>query len=673
MIFPIKREICQNLSLAESQEWLVTNGIGGYASGTITGLLTRRYHGLLIASLKPPVQRTLLVTKLDETAIYFNKEYPLYTNRWISGIVEPKGYQYLNQFHLEGTTPLWTYTFADVLLEKRVWMQQKENTTYVKYSLIQSSYPVTLSVKALINYRDHHHNTKNPNWQMQLEKIPQGVRAIAFDGATPFYLFSNKGNYTLNHDWYLGFQLAREKERGFDDCEDHLHGITFDVTLQPWEDFTIVISTLPHPQLDDKIALTQQRDYEKNILTQWRVNTRFKNKLIPEWVEHLVLIANQFIVDRATSLNPEGKSIIAGYHWFNDWGRDTMISLPGLTLATGKHAIAHSILSNYSHYLDQGMLPNVFPDVGETPQYNTVDATLWYFQAIYAYYQVTKDRQFLQEIYPKLVEIIHWHCQGTRYQIKLDPKDGLIYAGENGSQLTWMDAKIGDLVITPRIGKPIEINALWYNALVIISAIGQHLDIPNQEYQEMAKQTAKGFNRYWDEKLGYCYDVIDTPQGNDSSLRPNQLFAIALPNPKLLEKLRLPSLLTPTQEKKIMEISKQLLLTPYGLRSLAPTEPKYEGYYQGNPLERDSVYHQGTVWGWLIGVYLESHLKVYQKPQEVMKILETMSSHLKDTGIGNMSEIFDGNFPHFARGAIGQAWTVAEVLRIWFLINNTTT
>jgi predicted glycogen debranching enzyme len=370
----------------------------------------------------------------------------------------------------------------------------------------------------------------------------------------------------------------------------------------------------------------------------------------------LVLAADQFIVSRSLPDNPDGKTIIAGYHWFTDWGRDTMISLPGLTLSTGRPEIARSILRTFAQYVSRGMLPNQFPDDGTPPadsEYNTVDATLWYFEAIRAYYDSTGDDRLLNELFPVLAEIVDWHRRGTRYNIHLDPQDGLIYAGQEGVQLTWMDGKVGDWVVTPRIGKPVEINALWYNALRTMAKFARQLKQPDREYEAMAESALKGFDRFWNPNLGYCFDVIDTPAGDDASLRPNQIFAVSLPQ----------SPLNPTQQRSVVEACGRSLLTPYGLRSLSPDDPQYRGEYRGDSWHRDGAYHQGTVWGWLIGPFVLAHLRVFHDRDRARQLLEPLFYHLLDAGLGTISEIFDGNAPMKPKGCIAQAWSVAEFLR----------
>ncbi|MEH1883177.1 amylo-alpha-1,6-glucosidase [Nostoc sp.] len=663
MCMEFGREICGNLDTGESREWLVSNGIGGYASGTVAGLLTRRYHGLLVAALKPPLGRTLMLAKLDETVLYDNRSYSLDTNRWADGTVGPHGYQSIERFSLEGTIPLWRFAVADALLEKRVWMQQGVNTTYVQYTLRRATQPLKLTLKAMVNYRDYHSDTQSNDWKMSVEEVEQGICVTAYPGAVPVYLLSDGGSASVAHDWYYGFDLAVERYRGLRDKEDHLHAATFEVTLNPGEAmsttgcaYAFVASTEKQANLNAEAALKLRRAQEQKLTGIWKTNQPLQTKESPIWIKQLILAADQFIVDRPMPEDPNGKTIIAGYHWFGDWGRDTMISLPGLTISTGRPEVARSILRTFARYVDQGMLPNRFPDAGDRPEYNTVDATLWYFEAVRAYYSATDDDNLLAELFPVLADIIDWHCRGTRYNIHLDPADGLLFAGVPGVQLTWMDAKVDDWVVTPRIGKPIEVNALWYNALRTMAKFARHLGKPHQEYEAMAERAKYRFSRFWNKETGYCYDVLDSPDGDDAALRPNQIFAVSLPE----------SPLTPAQQRGVVEACGQTLLTSHGLRSLAPDHPKYQGKYGGNQYQRDGSYHQGTVWGWLLGPFVLAHLRVYKNPDRSRQFLEPMANHLTAHGLGSLSEIFDGDAPMTPRGCIAQAWTVAEILRAWF-------
>ncbi len=655
MCIEFGREICGNLDIAESREWLVTNGIGGYASGTVAGLLTRRYHGLLVAALKPPLGRTLMLAKLDETILYDTRSYSLHTNRWADGIVSPHGYQHIERFSLEGTIPVWRFAVADALLEKRVWMQQGANTTYVQYILRRATQPLKLTFKAMVNYRDYHSDTQSNDWQMSVEQVEQGICVTAYPGAVPLYLLSDCGSASVVHNWYYDFDLAVERDRGLNDKEDHLHAATFEVTLNPGEAIAFVASTEKQPNLNGEVALKSRRVQEQKLTGLWKTNLPLNIKESPSWINHLVLAADQFIVDRPVPEDPNGKTIIAGYHWFSDWGRDTMISLPGLTISTGRPEVARSILRTFARYVDQGMLPNRFPDAGEQPEYNTVDATLWYFEAVRAYYSATDDDTLLGELFPILADIIDWHCRGTRYNIHLDAADGLLYAGVAGVQLTWMDAKVDDWVVTSRIGKPIEVNALWYNALRTMAKFARQLGKPHQEYEAMADRAKYRFSRFWNDETGYCYDVLDSPDGDDALLRPNQIFAVSLPE----------SPLTTAQQRGVVDACGRSLLTSHGVRSLALDHPQYQGKYGGNQYQRDGAYHQGIVWGWLLGPFVLAHLRVYKNPEQARQFLEPMANHLKAHGVGSLSEIFDGDAPMTPRGCIAQAWTVAEVLRAW--------
>ncbi len=653
------RDICSDLHAAEEREWLVTNGIGGFASGTVAGLVTRRYHGLLVAALKPPLGRTLLVSKLDEVAEYDGQAYPLATNRWAGGALDPQGYRHIERFHLEGTAPVWTFACADALLEKRVWMQQGANTTYVQYKLVRSSQPLDLTVKALVNYRDYHSSTHAGDWRMSIQAVEHGLRVDAFDGAAPFYLLSVGAGAEAAHDWYRNFDLAVARYRGLDDHEDHLHAGTFHARLQPGDSVTIVASTEPTPVLDGRAAGEAQLARESSLMDPWSKANPRTSLEVPAWIRQLVLAADQFIVSRPLPDDPEAHSVIAGYHWFGDWGRDTMIALPGLTLTTGRPEVARCILRTFARFVDGGMLPNRFPDAGETPEYNTVDATLWYFEAVRQYFAVTGDQTVLRDLFPVLAEIVDRHVLGTRYNIHVDDADGLLFAGEPGVQLTWMDAKVGDWVVTPRIGKPVEVNALWYNALVTMSQFARVLAKPAGEYESRATQARAGFQRFWNESVGWCFDVVDGPEGNDPSLRPNQLFAVSLPE----------SPLGPERQRAVVDVCARQLLTSHGLRSLAPSHLRYQGHYGGGPRERDAAYHQGTVWGWLLGPFVLAHLRVYNDPARAASFLEPMASHLNVHGLGTASEIFDGDAPFTPRGCIAQAWTVAEVLRAWNVIH----
>jgi predicted glycogen debranching enzyme len=663
MAIDFGREVLGDLSVVSKREWLVTNGIGGFAGGTLANVLSRRYHGLLVAALQPPLGRTLLLAKLDETVEYdgiypdSGRLTPLYLNRWEDGTVEGNGHHYLNRFHLEGTTPVWTYAIANGLLEKRIWMQPGANTTYIQYHLIRATGPMGLTIKALGNYRDYHSTTIINDWSPDVEDVDHGLRITLFDGARPFYLFSDRATFSPRSDWYEDFFLAVEEFRGQRDVtEDHLYLAQLQVTLRPGERFAVVASTEAAPNLDSVLAYGDRQAHEAALLARaGGLGESGTGDGAGDALRHLVLAADQFVVRRPTAADPNGQSIIAGYPWFSDWGRDTMIALPGLTLATGRPEVAASILRTYAQFVDQGMLPNRFPDAGETPEYNTVDATLWYFVALHEVVTATGDVALARELFPVLADIIDWHIRGTRYNIHMDEADALLYAGEEGVQLTWMDAKVDDWVVTPRTGKAVEINALWYNALCIMASLAEQLGEEAGRYAALAERVAAGFERFWNAPLGYCYDVLDAPAGPDGSLRPNQLLAVSLPH----------SPLSAERQRSIVDTCARHLLTPHGLRSLSPDDKAYIGRYAGDRRKRDGAYHQGTVWGWLIGPFVLAHRRVYGDVAAARSYLLPLLQHLNDHGVGSISEIFEGDAPFAPRGCTAQAWSVAEVLRAW--------
>jgi predicted glycogen debranching enzyme len=649
------REICGDVGAADAREWLVTNGIGGFACGTVSGALTRRYHGLLVAALAPPLGRTLLVTKLEESVHGAGETFALSSNHWAGGTVASEGFRQIESFRLEGTAPVWTFAFAGALLEKRIWMAQGENTTYVQYRLLRGG-PVELELKVLVNYRDYHSTTHAGDWQMRVEGVEHGLRVSAFDGAAPFYLLSSSTSGEAAHDWYRNFDLPVERFRGLGDSEDHLHAATFRAHLSAGESVAIVCSTETAPLLDGDDAWRAQARHETALLERF-AQANPAAAAAPEWVRQLVLASGQFVARRPLSDDADALTVIAGYPWFGDWGRDTMIALPGLALAAGRPEIARNILRTFARFTARGMLPNVFPDGGSTPEYNTVDAALWFFEAARRYYEATQDLALVAELFPVLQDIIEWHVRGTRHAIHVDPHDGLLYAGEPGVQLTWMDAKIGDWVVTPRIGKPVEINALWLNALATMREFCRVLNKTATAYEFMFRRAQASFPRFWNSAANCCFDVVDGPAGNDASLRPNQIFAVSLPE----------SALTPEQQRAVVDACARHLVTTHGLRSLAPNHSDYRGRYAGSPRERDAVYHQGTVWGWLLGPFAEAHLRVYHDPQQAAGFLAPIADHLLAHGLGSVSEIFDGDAPHTPRGCFAQAWSVAEILRAWLV------
>jgi predicted glycogen debranching enzyme len=646
------RDVLRDYQQAVTKEWLVTNSIGGYAGGTVAGTLTRRYHGLLIAALDPPLKRTLLLSKVDENAAYRGRVYPLFTNHWASGTIDPTGYRFIEQFRLEGAIPIWTFSLADAQLEKQIWMQPGANTTYLRYAHKRGADPITLTLNVLVNYRDHHANTSSTEWPLALAHFRDGLKITMYHGAAPFFVYAPGAEITVDPKWNIGFFQSVEAYRGLDPFDNHLRVATLRVKINPGGNFLLAASTLEIPDLDGESVYADRRRYELGLL---RLASRDQGALNQDPVRaQLVLAADQFIVNRPMEGDHHGQTIMAGFPWFTDWGRDTMISLPGLTLATGRPDLAKSIIRTFTRYIDKGMLPNRFPEAGQEPEYNTVDATLWYFEAVRAYFAATKDAAFIRELYPALEEIILWHRDGTRFNIRLDRDDGLLYAGEPGVQLTWMDAKVGDWVVTPRIGKPVEVNALWFNALQTMREFSAVLGKEPTLYDGLAKQMRHGFDRFWNKQLGYCFDVLDGPDGTEDALRPNQLLAVSLAH----------SLLSGVRARSLVDACAHSLYTSHGLRSLAPDEEGYTGHYGGDQKTRDAAYHQGTVWAWLIGPFISAHLKVYQDPPLARSYLKPLFRNLFDHGLGSLSEIFDGAAPHAARGCFAQAWSVAEALRV---------
>jgi predicted glycogen debranching enzyme len=638
-------EICGNLDLATGHEWLETNGLGGFASSTIVGLNTRRYHGLLVAATKPPVGRMVLLSKLEETLIIDGERFDLSTNRY-PGTVHPQGFRYLRQFRLN-PFPTFTFEVNGVEVEKTVFMVHGENSTVVQYELKTKHANVLLELRPLIAFRDYHNTThENGALNAAVDAQPGYVAFTPYAGLPTVYLAHGGAELHTEGVWYRSFEYDVERERGLDFQEDLFNPcmLRFELSVHP--KVSVIASTQSHDA-------AQANEYRQREFSRRQELAR-SAVLDDDLARSLTAAADQFIVSRG-----DQKTIIAGYHWFSDWGRDTMIALPGLTLPTRRYDVARSILRTFAQHVDQGMLPNRFPDAGEQPEYNTVDATLWFFEAVRAYAEYSGDLEFVRtEIYPALVDIISWHVRGTRYGIKVDP-GGLLNSGEAGVQLTWMDAKVGDWVVTPRRGKPVEIQALWFNALRIMEEFARQFgdEAGQKRYRTMSALAQWGFNRlFWNEKDGCLYDVVNGGPP-DPSIRPNQIFAVSLPHTMLPE----------DRACAVVEKVREHLLTPYGLRSLSPADPQYRGRYRGDPVSRDSAYHQGTVWPWLIGPFITAYIKVNKGSDaarsQTREWLAPLAKHLCEAGLGQISEVFDGDAPHGSGGCMAQAWSVAEVLR----------
>jgi 4-alpha-glucanotransferase len=652
------RAICGDLGQAERREWWIANGRAGYAGGTIAGSLTRRYHGLLIAPVASPLGRRLILAKADATVIAGSGSWPLFTNRWKSGAVSPAGHVRIGSFHLDYSVPVWIYEVGERQIEARIWMEPGAHTTYAAWRLRPDTSAAKdaflLNLTLLANNRDHHGTMRVAGFDPEIRV--QGNSLAVTDAGLSLTIRAPGGSVTPKRDWYRDFDLPVERERGLDSTDNHLCVGEATLPLVPGQWCGIVASLEPDPSPDLTAALGRRLANDRAIVTTALASSaRMRNA--PPWIARLALATDAFVFSRPLANQAEGKSVIAGFPWFGDWGRDTMISLPGLTLATGRPEIALRILRTFAGFVSQGMLPNLFPGAGDQPEYNTADASLWFFEAWRAYFAATEDENALRDVFPVLSDMIEWHRRGTRYGIGVDPGDGLLKAGVPGIQLTWMDVKIGDWVVTPRVGKPVEINALWYNALRIMSAFAVRLGKPDT-FSAPAERARRSFARFVRPDGQGLYDVIDSPNGENASIRPNQIFAVSLPY----------SPLTSDAQASVVRVCRRHLLTPYGLRSLAPGEPGYRGTYTGNARERDSCYHEGPVWAWLLGPFSLAACRVTGDAALAEAFLEPIRDALEDQGLGTIGEIFDGDPPYHPRGAPAQAWSVACTLDAWRLL-----
>jgi predicted glycogen debranching enzyme len=649
-------ETLGDLDAAERREWWLGNGRGAYAAGTTALSLTRRYHGLLIAPVDPPLGRVLVLAKADATLTIEGKAYPLFTNRWGGGTIAPDGYRGIVEFHLDGTIPTWRFRCGDAVVEHRIWMEPSADTVYLAWKL-EGDDDASLAVIFLANGRDHHGETWQPGFNPEIAAEGPSL-TVAVPGRFSLRIAGTDGHIEPRWDWYENFDLPIERERGLGDRDSHRHvGDGFlPLPAGKWAGYVASLDAAARP--DVEAALERRRAVDQAVLRQ-AIEADPVFDRAPGWIMRLVLAADLYRIARPIPEIPDGRSIIAGYPWFGDWGRDTMISLPGLCLATGRFDEARLILETFGRFVDGGMLPNVFPGAGDVPEYNTVDAALWYIEAWRAYVAATDDEVALKRVFPVLASIIDGYTQGTRYGIAVDPADGLVRAGEPGVQLTWMDARVGDWVVTPRIGKPVEINALWFNALAALATLAERIGESGAKYRAAADKAQVGFERFVrPDGKGLC-DVIDGPGGHDASLRPNQVFAVSLPV----------SPLDPAQQRSVIEACAPLV-TPYGLRSLTPDDPAYCPVITGPPMQRDGAYHQGTVWAFLLGHWALASHRVSGDAAAAQAILAGIEPHLSDAGLGQISEIFDGDPPHTPRGCPAQAWSVACTLEAWWKLEH---
>jgi len=650
----IGRALCGNFESAVRREWLVTNGLGGYACGTVALANTRRYHAFLMASLAPPVQRTLLIAKVEVSVEYLGRRYALGSNEFADGTVDPRGFLDLESFAVEDGFPVWRYALADALLEQRIFMAPGANVSYLTLELQRASATAWVDLKPLVAYRDMHAHEQGGR-PFGVEARAAGCTVRAFSGARAFHLGIDRGGFTAANEWYWKFFQREEAARGLDALEDLFVPGLFRAELSPGAPLAFTASAEPSAPPAPAAVAAVLLERSKSLRAALPEHS-------PAWIETLATASDQFLVRRGDAAG--SYSIIAGFPWFADWGRDTMISLPGLAVALGRLDIAAGILRTYARFVDRGMLPNRFPDEGTAPEYNTADATLWLFQALNEYLAAKRDPELTRELFPVVKSIIQSHVDGTRYGIGVDPADGLLRAGEPGVQVTWMDAKHGDHVFTPRVGKPVEINALWLNALHVAGRLADRVGDADEKRRcdALLARAAAGFRRFWNPALRCLYDVIDVDggSGSDAGIRPNQLFAVSLPY----------TALAPEEMRAVVDCCARELLTSYGLRSLSPRDPRYLGSYRGGPWQRDAAYHQGTVWAWLLGPFVRAHYRTHGDAALAQSYLNPIAEHLESACLGSISEIFEGDAPHNACGCFAQAWSVAEILRSWIQLEH---
>jgi len=651
-------------ALLRQREWLVTNGLGGFASGTLLGPATRRYHGLFVPNLAEPKGRYVMISRLDEEVLAGDVHALLGGAEYTDGRLGTQTHEYLRSFRFESLMPTWRFEIAGRVIERTLVMPHGRNTVYAQYRLLEGE-PVRLHLRPFLAFRRQdaalHRGERFPftlsisgrRHEAQMQDSPLVLR---------FGIQPEDGVFVAHCLEDEEVLVRQERECGYDHSETQYSPGYFAVDLRA--DMPVSFAATMHSFEAMSVHAQQVIDAERNRLE--RLLAIAPAEARSGFAAQLVLAADQFLVVPGSRLEEtvlagaagsEVRTVIAGYHWFGDWGRDTMISLEGLTLCTGRYREAGAILRTFAQYVRDGLLPNLFPEGAPEARYHTADATFWFFHAIDRYRSVVGDDDILRDLWPTLKSIVEHHVRGTRFGIGTDPRDGLMRAGAPGYQLTWMDAKVGDWVVTPRRGKPVEIQALWYNALRLMARWAEELNENPEPFVQRAEQARRSFNaRFWNAKRNHLYDVIDGENGRaDASCRPNQLFSLSLTHPILDE----------DHWEAVIETVHRQLLTPYGLRTLDPAHPDYKRTYEGDLRSRDAAYHQGTVWPWLIGHYIDAWMRVHGRDNRARELLSAFPAHLADAGIGSISEIFDATHPYVPRGCIAQAWSVAEVLRAW--------
>ncbi|MGH7140768.1 MAG: amylo-alpha-1,6-glucosidase, partial [Pirellulales bacterium] len=665
---PWERSLTADPELLLDREWLVANGLGGYASGSIAGVPTRRYHGMLIAALAAPLGRTVMLNHLaEELRLPGGSVVPLSGDERPDCELIVHGASSLEEFRLEAGLPVWIYAVGDFHIEKRVLLLYRQNTVHVTYRLLEGPAAVRLRVRPSVHFRPHEDPvSRRVDRSFTVVSAHEGFE-IGYPQLPPLRicLAGPKRAMVLDGGQWRELHYRLEQRRGYDAKGNVWSPGYFRTDLEPGESTTLVASTEDWDvvsAIGAEEALAAESERRTRLLAQSGMDAD------DAFAAELVLAADQFIITPATRVadaarshaaGDEARSVIAGYHWFTDWGRDTMIGLEGLTLVTGRQEEAGYILRSFAHHIRDGLIPNLFPEGGREGLYHTADATLWYFHALDRYLQSTGDRVTLRLLLPALNSVIEHHLRGTHFGIRVDAADGLLTQGQAGYQLTWMDAKVGDWVVTPRRGKAVELNALWYNALRLMQQWVNEEEGSDaaRAYADAAERVYHSFNRrFWFEEGGHLYDVVDGETGDDASFRPNQLLAISLPH----------AVLEPGHWHGVLEQVVNRLLTPMGLRSLAPGEPGYKPQYYGDLRARDAAYHQGTVWAWLVGPMVDAWLKVHPDDAATARgFLDGFRAHLGEAAIGSISEIFDAEAPYTPRGCVAQAWSVGEVLRAW--------
>ena len=646
-------------------EWLITNGLGGYASGPVFGGLTRRLHGVLVAALPAPIGRMVIVNHVRTTLMLGQRE-ALIDHERIDALDSEEA-AILTEFRLEAGLPIWTYNAGGAVLEKRLFMPYLENTTYAAFTLRDASGPARLRFEPMMHVRALGDSVSGVPFRPTAVTTERRALEIDLGPVLPplRLAISADAEFHLDRQQCWPVEYGEELARGYEHEETLWSpgSVIVDLDVARPVALRLSVDAIDPPHgLALESALQSEIDRRATLLN--RTHPLARAGIAAE----LTLAADQFVITPATrvreTLSAEAAgdqacTVIAGYHWFTDWGRDTMISLEGLTLMTGRIAEAGQILRTFGHHVRDGLIPNMFPEGKNVGLYHTADATLWFFHALDRYVQVSGDLETLQQLLPTMVDIADHHLRGTRFGIGVDAGDGLLRQGADGYQLTWMDAKVDGWVVTPRRGKAVEINALWYAALRTLvgwlKEAGRDADA--QRYDAHADRAYLAFNeRFWNEETGFLYDVVDGEHGDDPACRPNQLFAMSLPH----------AVLDPARWAPVLASVSERLLTPVGLRSLSPDHPDYRTQYHGDLQTRDAAYHQGTVWAWLIGAYVDAWLKVHPGDHAgARRCLEGFPPHLSRACVGSISEIFDAESPFTARGCIAQAWSVAELLRCW--------